>query len=280
MIATKKYFVLLALVSIVFSSCKKETIDGNGNKPRRNEFSTWLSKSATQYDGYILYTAKCESWTDTNNTVHKSVNYYGTANFYDYPLTQGLNVGNVNIGSIVLPADSIRYGRMTYAYTIANVNDSANTTQFGNNTSFQVAGGSGYANINVNMYLPKLIYLVPEANNFATPVILKSFLPKSIFWYNDGRNQEGVVMMVEYNGFRSNFKDPALSGTSFFNNPVRVNDTGSSDITEAMLVGIPSGAIITLHVGRASEKIVTDANGKVVVVSAMAYTSQDYIYQH
>lgn len=280
MIATKKYFVLLALVSIVFSSCKKETIDGNGNKPRRNEFSTWLSKSATQYDGYILYTAKCESWTDTNNTVHKSVNYYGTANFYDYPLTQGLNVGNVNIGSIVLPPDSIRYGRMTYAYTIANVNDIANTTQFGNNTSFQVAGGSGYANTSVNMYVPKEIYLVPEGCNCVTPIIKQSALPKSIFWNDDVNNQDGVVMRVEYNGFRSNLKDSALSGTSFFNNSIRVSDAGSANITAAMLAGIPSGAIITIHVGRASEKSITDANGKVVVVSAMAYTSQDYIYQY
>ncbi len=277
--AIKNSIIILMGLVVILQSCKKDpSIESNSKTNKRSPIGLF-NTGPSVYDGYVIYTAQCESWRDTSNAIHHRVYYQGNANFYDNPISQGLNVGNVSWGSIVLQPDSVRYGRWTYAFTHANSIDSTNTSQFGGTTSFAVAGGSGFSNTNISMYVPEEIYLIPENYNCATSVIKSSLLPKQIFWNKDANNQEGVEVMIEYNGFRSNLKNSSFSSASFFNDPVNVPDNGMCSITSTMLTGIPFGSIITIHVGRSTEKTVTDASGKVVVVTGMAYTSQDYVYE-
>jgi hypothetical protein len=42
---------------------------------------------------------------------------------------------------------------------------------------------------------------------------------------------------------------------------------------------MPLGSIITVHLGRANQEDIIDANGKVVVVTAIAETKVDYNYE-
>lgn len=273
--------ILALYVVILFSSCQKELESFSENKNGAKPFtaSGLFGFGNTPCDGSIQYTAACNSWKDTSGTLHQTAYYLGDATFYDNPLTQGLNVGNVSWGSITLPPDSIKLGRWTYEFNKSQVNDTVNAGQFGSNVIFEVGGGSGYAPSNLTMYVPEEIYLTPEPWSFSTPIIRSTNLPKTIYWNQDVNNQEDVVIMVEYNGFRSNLNNPTYPIASFFNDPVYVTDNGQHDITASMLASIHYGAIITIHVGRANQEEITDANGKVIVVSAMTYTSQDYVYE-
>ncbi len=267
--------------TMMFFSCQKDPLPRSVDEVPTFPFrATGLfGFGNTPCDGSIQYNAACQSWKDTSGTLHQTAYYLGDATFYDNPLTRGLNVGNVSWGSISLPPDSTKLGRWTYYFERSQANDPVNAGQFGSNVIFEVGGGSGYAPSSLTMYVPEEIYMVPEPWSASTPIIRSTSLPKTIYWNQDINNQEDVVIMVEYNGLRSNLKNPTYPLASFFNDPVYVTDNGQHDITASMLVGIPYGAIITIHVGRANQEQVTDANGKVIVVSAMTYTSQDYVYE-
>lgn len=266
------------MLLVGFISCKKET-NPTGEIVNSKKAIGLFNTGTSNYDGYISYIAQCESWRDSSNAIKHRVYYFGDANFYDNPVTRSFNVGNINWGGISISADSIKYGRCTYFFSQANAVDSINNNQFGGTTTFSIAGGSGFAALQTTAYVPEEIYLVPENNSTSTPVIKNSSLPKTIQWNADSNNQNGVKVMVEYNGFRSNIKNPSFSNASFFNDPVNFPDNGSCSITSGMMRGIPYGAIVTIHIGRANEVSLTDANGKVVVISTMTYTSQDYVYE-
>lgn len=278
MTSIKTTTILSAILILAMVSCKKETTPVEGKVSPKKAVGLF-STGTTTYDGYISYVAQCESWRDSSNAVKHRVYYFGDADFYDNPVTRSFNVGSISWGGISVLADSTKYGRCTYFFNQANSVDSVNNNQFGGNTTFAISGGSGFASLNKTLYVPEEIYIVPENYNCASPVIKNSLLPKVIQWNSDPNNSNGVEVMIEYNGFRSNLKNPAFSNASFFTDPVNVTDNGSCSITSSMLSGIPYGAIVTIHIGRAAEVSVTDANGKVVVISAMTYTSQDYVYE-
>jgi hypothetical protein len=280
---TRTIVVILALISLGNISCKKDTqaLPQNKNVTKKETSSMYsaLFGGSLFYDGLIQYRADCESRRDTAGNIHQSVYYLGTGNFYDNLVTQGLNVGNVSWGGIILTPDSARYGRWTYQFDNSHYSNPINNTQFGSNTDFSIAGGSAYANSIISMYVPDEIYLDPEPWSCSSPVIYNSKLPKTIYWNSDPNNQTGVVIVIEYNGFRSNLKNATYSDASFFNPPIYVPDNGHFDINSSVLVNMPLGSIITVHLGRANQEDIIDANGKVVVVTAIAETKVDYNYE-
>lgn len=282
-----KNIIITAIVLFFFlnSACKKESqsqelVKKQPTKERNSNglYSTMFGLGTSVCDGSIDYIATSESHTDTSGNAQYSSYYDGVGIFYDNPSTGGVNVGSVSWGSIVLPPDSTRYGRWAYEFNTIQYTSLVNQTQFGSKTTFNITGGSGYSASSVNMYVPEEIYLVPEKCMCSSPPLEKGKLPKTIFWNQDPNNLEGVVIMIEYNGFRSNLKNSSFSSESFFEDPISAPDNGKFDITSSMLVNIPLGSIVTIHIGRANQDEIVDGNGKVIAVSAIAHTQQDYNY--
>lgn len=273
-------FKVTFFIALTLGACKKDNQIETQPKPNQEKkgdsfFSSMFG--ATVCDGNMQYIASCHSWMDTAGNVGQSVYYNGKGVFYNNPVTRRVNVGNVSWGSLILPPDS-SLGRLRYEFNNTHFTNPINQTQFGSMLNFDVAGGSGYAGCTINMYVPEEIYLVPEQCSCSSPVIYSNRLPKTIFWNQDVNNPNDVVVMIEYNGFRSNLKTPSFSNASFFTPAVNTPDNGQFNLTPNMFIGMPFGSIITVHVGRANQEDVTDANGKVVAVTAYTYTSQDYIY--
>jgi hypothetical protein len=130
---TRTIVVILALISLGNISCKKDTqaLPQNKNVTKKETSSMYsaLFGGSLFYDGLIQYRADCESRRDTAGNIHQSVYYLGTGNFYDNLVTQGLNVGNVSWGGIILTPDSARYGRWTYQFDNSHYSNPINSLE-------------------------------------------------------------------------------------------------------------------------------------------------------
>lgn len=267
-------------VIIHFSGCSQDVEIITPAKPRILLHHSRIGKAPIIYNGRINYLANCQSYRDTNGVVTHTTYYQGDGIFYDNPLTRSWEVGTLIWGSITVQPDST-FNKVKYRLPFSKDNaEPAHPLQFGTYTNFTITGGSGYAKSKLSLYLPEEIYLVPDSDTCScTPILKVSELPKRIYWNQDINNVNSVEIIIEYNGFRSNNKNPSFSPASFFNTPFRVPDIGQLDLKANMFNGIPIGAIITVHLSRINETNITDANGKVIVLTAISETSQDYVYE-
>jgi hypothetical protein len=228
------------------------------------------------YDGSIDYTSDGVKFMDSANTQQLQTVHNLLGKFFHPTNDELVDAGQLQVGAISLHADS-NFG---YTYRLPSsmmLNHSIHQSHFGANINFSIGGSMQFPASNVSMYVPQNIYIEPISSSCATAntIVSAGTLPFRVNWNIDPNNQNGVVILIRYNSFRSQNANPSFSGIPFFNAPILVNDIGYYDITQNDLNNIPVGAFFDVIIGRGNQDELLSGSKK-ISIQAIAQSTRTY----
>lgn len=276
-----KPILLLSFILIgSFIACQKdsEIKDGNKSNNIRRFVANGLMgiNQSGYYDGSIDYTSNGLKFIDSTNTQQTQTLYNLIGQFFHPTNDELVDAGKLHVGAISLHADS-NFG---YKYRLPSsmmLDNPIHQPHFGASINFSIGGATHFQASNVSMYVPQNIYIEPVATSCetSTTVVSKNALPFRINWNIDPNNQNGVVILIRYNSFRSQNANPSFSGIPFFNTPILLNDIGQYDITANDLNNIPVGAFFDVIIGRGNQEELLSGSKK-ISIQAIAQSTRTY----
>ncbi len=250
--------LIVTLLMILLISCSKEVNDDNDNS--NNDKPLYASCNDIQTNMLYLGPTQYAVFGDSTG-VERLVN-----DFRDNPLSTsqagvfGKNANmQVKIGSQLLSPNG--------GYTISDF-----TSFYGNLVTFEI----GLTNpIYSEIYIPKRIQLLAPAVNSEKELFpLCYFNDMEIRWNADGKNDNGIVVIVEWKG--DMYAAPEVPNVHIRNIDILLQDDGVEVLDNDIFNQIPDDAMATITILRGNVDI-ADYNGTSVKVGGESIMALPFI---
>ena len=257
----KNTIKVVCLLLVLLSSCSKDrslqSNNGMNNTSNAGTITrTFVGSLPSDGNPYLLY----PNQTDCAISFIYQKALEGTAP-NGANISAGCIVPSLDMGDVAINQSILKYGGQN-GYS-PNVDPNA-VNYFGKTTTFSSIL-NGQQLFQTSFYVPPIV----QIQNTLNGVISRS--GASLLWNGDPNNKNGMVIRVRYHGKKG---DPVIENIAF------PEDNGQYTITSQLLLGIPSGKLVTLELIRGNINIVKASNGKSVKVygssiSYMAFTISD-----
>jgi hypothetical protein len=240
-----KNFSFILILSTIFcvsiTSCQREELGSPKSTKGWTSLIDLFSVENKTTHGIIYLQGTTSSSGD-------NVYIFGANIFADTPKVVPVDAGSVTIGNKNLNSDG---ESNTYYYTAFASEDANLSSNFGKSITFGMSGnpGNGIPSFSTSLFVPNEISIYsPSGNSFSKTEDL------IIEWNEDPGNTNKVYILLGYNGFASNEKDPSLPEEDF-ELIYESNDDGSYTIPKSSLNVFPGGGIVRLIVVRGNYRI-------------------------
>ncbi|MFA6261475.1 MAG: hypothetical protein WC760_08405 [Bacteroidia bacterium] len=228
----------------------------------------------TKPSGSIYYSA----WGRTEDSAGFKINrsyFNGNAYFFSTPLMNGYQaeiVGDVMIGSITIPFDSIYY----YQFLKQQIFDPINPIQFGRTLLFSIEGGDSYAPATNVIYVPQIIYIRTPLDSllYTNERIHSKKEGMSITWNTDLKNKQ-VLVSLFYDGVASSNNNPGLSNKSYTARVISVHDNGTFTLDPDLFADFEPQSVVNIQVYREGKGWLISNKHK-VDITASTYSYKEY----
>lgn len=242
----KKIFFLLPLLAIL--SCNRDSHPSENQLDDMFAFQRGQLPSAIQIlnilqqptDGYVALSSYATLSTQAYRGGEIMINGFG----YDKSGFKR-SFGPLLLGTAVVSPNNLQNP------DYLSIGPQGGVSWYGSTIPVTLSGSGNLPGFQTSFYIPKMMTILSPTFSNNTPIAPGT----TITWDADRGNQFGVGMALQFDPKSPENRSQNFS-QGFVTNLVHTEDDGSYMITSDDLAGIPSGAHLTLHIGRGNYKYV------------------------
>jgi len=227
-----KNIIGILAFTLIFYSCKRE--------------DQAIQTGNSKYSGVIQYTSSSFVYVKDSARIEQNILFYGNGYFCKTPNMfsgQWERIGDLMIGNYQV-YDSLTTGQ--YAFSISQIIDTMNITQFGKKINFSISGGGDYSSAFATQYVPQIIFIYSKKETDDRHSKMDSLL---ITWNPDPYNQN-IEISLNYDGITSHDNDSSLSESSYTTNPIIVPDNGKFILPPSFFAEFSQGSEVGITITR------------------------------
>lgn len=257
-----------------FISCKRESVERFTKNSKYLNPLDLLYIDSTPVNGVLRIVAYNRNQPDlgTPSVSFDAFGLFTQNSTVLHELSDGLNAGNVTIGSATL--DYQLFGENNYLLDLAERSNQSFTSLFGDTTTFSVGGNPGiYGSGSLDLECPEIVVISNPFNSSSKTLQSHSKGSNLDLEWNSGNDD--VVILLQYDGPLSSTLDSLLSDTSQFVDYLTADD-GVYTINSSVFSAYPVGGICRVFIARGSWDDLTLDDTKVINVGCFSVTSVEF----